>query len=97
MYRRGTAHLKRVLALGGAKNHVIVLPDADPEMASTGVLASMAGCTGQRCMAASVMVAVSETDHVISRMAIRPEDRAGTDLGPVISKAAKERIEKRDR
>jgi malonate-semialdehyde dehydrogenase (acetylating)/methylmalonate-semialdehyde dehydrogenase len=68
VYRRGTSHLKRVLALGGAKNHVIVLPDADPEMASTGVLAAMSGCTGQRCMAASVMVAVSETDHVISQM-----------------------------
>ena len=61
VYRRGTAALKRVLALGGAKNHVIVMPDADPEMAAGGVLAAMSGCTGQRCMAASVMVAVSAT------------------------------------
>jgi len=52
VYRRGTAALKRVLALGGAKNHVIVMPDADPEMAAGGVLAAMSGCTGQRCMAA---------------------------------------------
>jgi len=95
VYRRGTSHLKRVLALGGAKNHVIVLPDADPEMASTGVLAAMAGCTGQRCMAASVMVAVSETDHVISQMSDQARKIVlGRDVGPVISKAAKERIEK---
>jgi len=95
VYRRGTSHLKRVPALGGAKNHVIVLPDADPEMASTGVLAAMSGCTGQRCMAASVMVAVSETDHVISQMSDQARKIVlGRDVGPVISKAAKERIEK---
>src|ERR671915_1133150 len=58
VYRRATAALKRCLALGGAKNHLIVLPDADPEMASTNIVASMSGCAGQRCMAASVMVAV---------------------------------------
>ena len=60
--------LKRVLALGGAKNHLIVMPDADPEMASGDVVASMSGCAGQRCMAASVMVAVVDTDHIIERM-----------------------------
>ena len=65
VYRRGTANLKRVLALGGAKNHLIVMPDADLEMTSSNVVASMSGCAGQRCMAASVMVAVSETDHII--------------------------------
>ena len=69
VYRRGSAALKRVLALGGAKNHVIVMPDADPEMAAGGVLAAMSGCTGQRCMAASVMVAVSATDHIVERLA----------------------------
>ena len=94
VYRRGSANLKRVLALGGAKNHVIVLPDADPEMASSGVLAAMAGCTGQRCMAASVMVAVASTDHVITRMATQAKQLVlGRDIGPVISKAAKQRIE----
>ena len=56
------------LALGGAKNHLIVMPDADREMTSTNVVASMSGCAGQRCMAASVMVAVSKTDHIIARM-----------------------------
>lgn len=94
VYRRGTTALKRVLALGGAKNHVIVLPDADPEMASAGVLAAMSGCTGQRCMAASVMVAVSATDHVITQMVEQAKKIVlGRDVGPVISRAAKERIE----
>ena len=68
VYRRGTANLKRVLALGGAKNHLIVMPDADTEMASSNIVASMSGCAGQRCMAASVMVAVSDTDRIINRM-----------------------------
>lgn len=95
VYRRGSNNLKRVLALGGAKNHVIVLPDADPEMASAGVLAAMAGCTGQRCMAASVMVAVSSTDHVVERLAQRARALVpGRDIGPVISREAKERIER---
>src|SRR4030088_131382 len=68
VYRRSTATLKRCLALGGAKNHLIVMPDADTEMTSSNVVASMSGCAGQRCMAASVMVAVSKTDHIIERM-----------------------------
>ena len=94
VYRRATGNLKRALCLGGAKNHVIVMPDADPEMASSGVLAAMSGCTGQRCMAASVMVAVSATDHIVSRLAQQAGGMsAGRDVGPVISRAAKERIE----
>src|SRR5688500_2447906 len=94
VYRRATASLKRCLALGGAKNHLIVLPDADPEMASTNIVASMSGCAGQRCMAASVMVAVSSTDHIIDRMkAVASRMVPGKDLGPVISAEAKKRIE----
>src|SRR5919109_2755454 len=69
VYRRGTATLKRVLALGGAKNHLIVMPDAEPDMTSSNVVASMSGCAGQRCMAASVMMAVGATDHIVDRMA----------------------------
>jgi len=95
VYRRGTANLKRVLALGGAKNHLIVMPDADLEMTSSNVVASMSGCAGQRCMAASVMVAVSETDHIIQRMIDYAKKIVpGENLGPVISVEAKERIEK---
>jgi malonate-semialdehyde dehydrogenase (acetylating)/methylmalonate-semialdehyde dehydrogenase len=95
VYRRGTASLKRVLALGGAKNHIIVVPDADPEMTSSNVVAAMAGCSGQRCMAASVMVAVSETDHIVRRL-VEHGTRVvlGEELGPVISLEAKERIER---
>ena len=93
VYRRATSRLKRALCLGGAKNHLIVLPAANVELASSNIVASMSGCAGQRCMAASVMVAVSDTDAIIRRMieyarAIVP----GRDVGPVISKQAKERI-----
>ena len=94
VYRRATGNLKRALCLGGAKHHVIVMPDADPEMASGGVLAAMAGCTGQRCMAASVMVAVSATDHIVTRLAEQARTLvAGRDVGPVITPMAKARIE----
>lgn len=93
VYRRATGNLKRCLALGGAKNHLIVMPDADREMAATNIVASMSGCAGQRCMAASVMVAVSATEHIIARMAeVARAMVPGKDFGPVISAAAKERI-----
>lgn len=93
VYRRATANLKRCLALGGAKNHLIVMPDADREMTSSNVVASMSGCAGQRCMAASVMVAVSETDHIIKRMVEQARAMVpGKDVGPVISAAARNRI-----
>ena len=93
VYRRATNNLKRCLALGGAKNHLIVMPDADKEMAASNIIASMSGCAGQRCMAASVMVAVSATDHVIARMVeIAKAMVPGKDLGPVISAEARARI-----
>lgn len=93
VYRRATSNLKRALCLGGAKNHLIVLPDANVELTSSNVVASMSGCAGQRCMAASVMVAVSETDHIIQRMVEYTRATVpGRDIGPVISKAAKDRI-----
>jgi malonate-semialdehyde dehydrogenase (acetylating)/methylmalonate-semialdehyde dehydrogenase len=93
VYRRATGNLKRCLALGGAKNHLIVMPDADREMTASNVVASMSGCAGQRCMAASVMVAVSSTDHIIARMAeVASKMVPGKDVGPVISAASKERI-----
>ncbi|HPG10744.1 MAG TPA: aldehyde dehydrogenase family protein, partial [Chitinophagaceae bacterium] len=53
VYKRATGNYKRCLALGGAKNHLMVLPDAKPEMTAQNVAASMSGCAGQRCMAAS--------------------------------------------
>jgi malonate-semialdehyde dehydrogenase (acetylating) / methylmalonate-semialdehyde dehydrogenase len=95
VYKRATSNLKRCLALGGAKNHLIVLPDAHPQMAASNIAASMSGCAGQRCMAASAMVAVGPTDHIINLLC--DEVRAivvGKNLGAVISKEAKERIER---
>lgn len=94
VYRRATATFKRVLALGGAKNHLIVLPDANVEMTASNVAASMTGCCGQRCMAASVMIAVGEVDPIIERLCLEARKIVpGKNLGAVISQAAKERIE----
>ena len=98
VYRRATANLKRALCLGGAKNHLIVLPDAEPGMTASNVAASMSGCSGQRCMAASVMLAVGGDDAMDGIVGgIVQQSRAlvtGRDIGPVISAAAKERIER---
>lgn len=96
VYKRATGNLKRCVALGGAKNHLIVMPDAHPEMSATNILASMSGCAGQRCMAASAMVGVGNIDHIIDLMCKEAGNLvAGTDtLGSVISKEAKERIER---
>jgi malonate-semialdehyde dehydrogenase (acetylating)/methylmalonate-semialdehyde dehydrogenase len=94
VYRRATANLKRALALGGAKNHLFVLPDADPAPTASNVVASMSGCTGQRCMAGSVMLAVSHTDHIVRELVEQARRLVpGIDIGPVISLQAKERIE----
>jgi malonate-semialdehyde dehydrogenase (acetylating)/methylmalonate-semialdehyde dehydrogenase len=95
VYRRATSNLKRCLALGGAKNHLLVLPDAKAEMTAQNITASMSGCAGQRCMAASAMVAVGSVDHIIAK--ICDEARKiipGQNLGAVISKASQQRIEK---
>lgn len=95
VYKRATSNYKRCLALGGAKNHLLVLPDAHPEMTANNVVASMAGCAGQRCMAASVMVGVDAIQHIIDRMIVEAKQIIpGTNLGSVISKEAKERIER---
>jgi malonate-semialdehyde dehydrogenase (acetylating)/methylmalonate-semialdehyde dehydrogenase len=94
VYARASAAYKRVLALGGAKNHLIVLPDASPDMTASNVAASMSGCAGQRCMAASAMVAVGAVDHIIEKICMEARKVVpGINLGPVISKAAKDRIE----
>jgi malonate-semialdehyde dehydrogenase (acetylating)/methylmalonate-semialdehyde dehydrogenase len=94
VYQRSTNALKRCVSLGGAKNHLIVLPDANPTMTATNVAASMTGCAGQRCMAAAAMLAVGNVDSIID--GICEEARKiipGKNLGAVISPAAKERIE----
>lgn len=95
VYARATSHFKRALALGGAKNHLIVMPDAHPEMTGSNVAASMSGCAGQRCMAASAMVAVGKSDHIIEKVCEEVRKIVpGKNLGSVISKQARERIER---
>jgi malonate-semialdehyde dehydrogenase (acetylating)/methylmalonate-semialdehyde dehydrogenase len=94
VYKRATSTLKRCVALGGAKNHLLVFPDANPEMTASNVVASMSGCAGQRCMAASVMVGVDNIQHIIDKMVEDAKSLIpGENLGSVISAAAKERIE----
>jgi len=95
VYARASSNFKRVLALGGAKNHLIVLPDAHPEMTGSNIAASMTGCAGQRCMAASVMVVVGKADHIIEKVCWEARKIVpGKNLGAVISRQAKERIER---
>ncbi|MEO8108639.1 MAG: CoA-acylating methylmalonate-semialdehyde dehydrogenase [Ginsengibacter sp.] len=95
VYQRATHNYKRCLALGGAKNHLMVLPDAIPEMTAQNVAASMSGCAGQRCMAASAMIGVGDVDNIINK--ICDEARKiipGKNLGAVINKESQQRIEK---
>jgi len=94
VFQRASGNLKRTLALGGAKNHLIVLPDAHQEMAAVDIAASMTGCAGQRCMAASAMVAVGDSDHIIEELCVEAKNIIpGENLGSVISQEAKDRIE----
>lgn len=95
VYQRATANLKRCVALGGAKNHLLVLPDAHVDMTASNVAASMSGCAGQRCMAGSAMVAVGDVDPIIARLVEEARKIVpGKNLGSVISRQAKERIER---
>src|SRR6476659_6748873 len=95
VYQRATHNYKRCLALGGAKNHLVVLPDAKTDMTAQNVAASMSGCAGQRCMAASAMVGVGNVDHIVQKICGEAKKIIpGKNLGAVISKEAKERIER---
>jgi malonate-semialdehyde dehydrogenase (acetylating)/methylmalonate-semialdehyde dehydrogenase len=94
VYRRATSNLKRALCLGGAKNHLVLLPDADVAMAAQNIVASFTGCGGQRCMAAAALVAVGAVDHIIDAICGAAEKVIpGENLGAIISMQAKERIE----
>ncbi len=94
VYKRATSNLKRALTLGGAKNHLVVLPDANLAMTASNVAVSMTGCAGQRCMAASAMVAVGNVEHIINQICEEAgKIIPGKNLGAVISQKAKERIE----
>ena len=100
VYQTGTAHGKRVQALGGAKNHMVVLPDADLDIAADAAINAGFGSAGERCMAISVVVAVGDVaDPLIDRIADRldklsvgPGDESSSDFGPVITKEHRDRI-----
>jgi malonate-semialdehyde dehydrogenase (acetylating)/methylmalonate-semialdehyde dehydrogenase len=99
VYQRGTAAGKRVQALGGAKNHMVVLPDADLDLAADAAVSAGFGSAGERCMAISVVVAVEPAadalvERIASRMAgIRTGDgRRGCDMGPLVTRAHRDRV-----
>lgn len=93
LYVRGAQVGRRMLCLGSAKNHLIVVPDADVEMTANDVVKSFAGVAGQRCMAASALVGVGRFDHILQAV-VRHASKlvVGRDVGPVINKASHERI-----
>jgi len=93
VYARGAERGKRVLALGGAKNALILLPDAAPELAVPGVVASFTGCAGQRCMAGSLLIAVGPCDALLDAIvASAARMRVGPDMGAIIDAAARQRL-----
>jgi malonate-semialdehyde dehydrogenase (acetylating)/methylmalonate-semialdehyde dehydrogenase len=102
IYARGSASGKRVQALGGAKNHMVVMPDADMDMAVDALIGAAYGSAGERCMAISVAVAVGDAgDKLVAHLAERTRAlkigdgmEQGAEMGPVVTQAAKQRIEK---
>lgn len=101
IYATAAAHGKRVQAQGGAKNPVIVLPDADMEMATKIVADSAFGCAGQRCLAVSFAVTVAEARNTFTELICDAASTrvvgygldAGVQMGPVINAASKSRVE----
>jgi malonate-semialdehyde dehydrogenase (acetylating)/methylmalonate-semialdehyde dehydrogenase len=99
VYETGTAHGKRVQALGGAKNHMVVLPDADLDLAADAAVNAGFGSAGERCMAISALVAVDPVgdalvDKIRTRIAtLRTGDgRRGCDMGPLVTAAHRDKV-----
>ena len=100
IYERGTAAGKRVQALGGAKNHMLVLPDADIDFAADAAVSAAYGSTGERCMAIAVAVAVGDAgDRLVDAIAARlPKLRIGngmdadTEIGPLVTAEHRDRV-----
>jgi malonate-semialdehyde dehydrogenase (acetylating)/methylmalonate-semialdehyde dehydrogenase len=100
IFQSGTAHGKRVQALGGAKNHMVVLPDADLDIAADAAINAGYGSAGERCMAISVVVAVGDVAEPliekiterIDRLKVGPGTDPTSDFGPVITKESRDRI-----
>lgn len=89
VYKRGTQNLKRVLAMGGAKNFITVSPESNYKMAAKEICNAAYGMTGQRCMAASVVVTIGENENLINEiLEITRNLKVGEDMGPLISEDA---------
>jgi malonate-semialdehyde dehydrogenase (acetylating)/methylmalonate-semialdehyde dehydrogenase len=99
VYETGTTHGKRVQALGGAKNHMVVLPDADLDLAADQAINAGFGSAGERCMAISAVVAVGEiADALVAKIADRAEQlhtgdgTRACDMGPLVTAVARDRV-----
>jgi malonate-semialdehyde dehydrogenase (acetylating)/methylmalonate-semialdehyde dehydrogenase len=100
IYETGTAHGKRVQALGGAKNHMIVLPDADIDMAADAAVSAAYGSAGERCMAISVVVAVGDVadplvdaiEQRLPKIKVGPGNEEGSEMGPLITKEHRDKV-----
>jgi malonate-semialdehyde dehydrogenase (acetylating) / methylmalonate-semialdehyde dehydrogenase len=100
VYQTAAANGKRVQALGGAKNHIVVMPDADPEVTVPAILNSAFGNAGERCLAGSVAVAVGQAaDRLLvglkdaaSKLVVGPGDEAGVQVGPLIRADHRDRV-----
>ena len=100
VYETGTKNAKRVQALGGAKNHMVVLPDADLDIAADAAINAGFGSAGERCMAISVVVAVGDVAEPLiakitermDKLTVGPGDDPKSDFGPVITKEHRDRI-----
>ncbi|MDQ6848711.1 MAG: CoA-acylating methylmalonate-semialdehyde dehydrogenase [Actinomycetota bacterium] len=100
IYETGTSHGKRVQALGGAKNHMLVLPDADLNLAADAAVSAAYGAAGERCMSISVAVAVGDAgDALVDAIAARlPKLRVGdgadpdSEMGPLITRAHRDKV-----
>jgi malonate-semialdehyde dehydrogenase (acetylating)/methylmalonate-semialdehyde dehydrogenase len=100
IYDRGSRSGKRAQALGGAKNHMIVLPDADMDLAADAAVSAGYGSAGERCMAISVVVTVGDAadrllpkvQERIAALTIAPGDQAGAEMGPLVTKAHQEKV-----
>ncbi len=101
IYETGAHHGKRVQALGGAKNHMVVMPDADIDQAVDGLIGAGYGSAGERCMAISVAVLVGDIgDKIVAKLAERAKAlkiknpmELDAEMGPIVTQQAKERIE----
>ena len=99
VYERASAAGKRVQALGGAKNHMVVLPDADLDLAADAAVSAGYGSAGERCMAISVVVAVDTVgDDLVARIAERTAacgsatGRADSDMGPLVTRVHRDKV-----